>query len=84
MSKFFVQFTDYAEGGMRGLAEGRKQEIKSAAKSALGSDPYGGGSAAVRGDRDRREITLVNAILSYDVSPAVVVVSVVRVSAPFG
>ncbi|MGC0418538.1 hypothetical protein [Embleya sp. AB8] len=80
---YHVQFTDYAEENIAKLTSSRRQEIKDAAKRALGRDPYGWGSTQIRNDRDRREVTLANVFLSYDVSPNVVVVSVVKISAPF-
>ncbi|MGW1990147.1 hypothetical protein [Embleya sp. NPDC001921] len=81
---YYVQFTTYAGENMSKLPAARKAEIENAATRALGKDPCAWGSTSVRGDRDRREVTLANAFLSYDVSPNVVVVTVVRVSAPFG
>ncbi|OPC76428.1 hypothetical protein B4N89_47350 [Embleya scabrispora] len=84
MARYRVQFTDSAENNIAKLPATRQRQIKSAADSALGSDPYGNGSSSVRGNRDRRDVTLANAILTYEVSPNVVVVTVVQVVAPFG
>jgi hypothetical protein len=44
----------------------------------IGRDPYGHGSTAVRGERDRREATVLGAIVLYYVSGAVLTVTVVR------
>jgi hypothetical protein len=46
---------------------------------ALARTPYGCGSSAVGGDRDRRDAAVGGvAIVRYEVSPAVVVVTVLR------
>ncbi|WP_405616090.1 hypothetical protein [Streptomyces sp. NBC_01508] len=44
----------------------------------LGQDPYGHGSTAVKGERDRREATISGAIVLYYVSGSVLTVTVVR------
>ena len=44
----------------------------------VGRDPYGYGSTAVRGERDRREATVLDAIVLYYVSGSVLTVTVVR------
>ncbi|MFB7090070.1 hypothetical protein [Streptomyces sp. NPDC056296] len=44
----------------------------------IGQDPYGYGSTAVRGERDRREATVLGAIVLYYVSGSVLTVTVVR------
>ncbi len=48
----------------------------------VGRDPYGHGSTAVRGERDRREATILGAIALYYVSGSVLTVTVVRLVAP--
>jgi len=44
----------------------------------IGRDPYGHGSTAVRGEHDRREATVLGAIVLYYVSGSVLTVTVVR------
>ncbi|GAA3815968.1 hypothetical protein ACFS5L_02970 [Streptomyces phyllanthi] len=44
----------------------------------VGRDPYGHGSTAVRRERDRREATVLGAIVLYYVSGSVLTVTVVR------
>ncbi|MFE2873873.1 hypothetical protein [Embleya sp. NPDC059259] len=78
MVRYRVRFTDSAENNIAKLPAARRQQSNSAADSALGSDPYGNGSSPVRGDRDRRDVTLADAIPTYEAGPNVVVV------APFG
>ncbi|WP_372455095.1 hypothetical protein [Streptomyces buecherae] len=41
-------------------------------------DPYGHGSSPVGADRDRREATVAGAIIRYNVSSTVLIVTVVR------
>ncbi|GCD99262.1 hypothetical protein [Embleya hyalina] len=84
MARHRVQFTDSAEDNIAKLPATRQQQIRHAADHALGCDPYGNGSSPVRGDRGRRDVTLADAILTYGVSPNVVVVTVVQVVAAFG
>ncbi|WP_328887838.1 hypothetical protein [Streptomyces sp. NBC_00316] len=44
----------------------------------LGHDPYGHGSSAVKSEHDRREATVLGAIVLYYVSGSVLTVTVVR------
>ncbi|MFF7360343.1 hypothetical protein [Streptomyces sp. NPDC008125] len=44
----------------------------------LGRTPYGHGSTAVKGERDRREATVAGAIVLYYVSGSVLTLTVVR------
>ncbi|MFD3489819.1 hypothetical protein ACFWWB_04510 [Streptomyces sp. NPDC058690] len=44
----------------------------------LGRDPYGHGSSAVKSEHDRREATVLGAIVLYYVSGSVLTVTVVR------
>ncbi|MFD4501837.1 hypothetical protein [Streptomyces sp. NPDC058457] len=46
--------------------------------ATVGRDPYGHGSTAVRGERDRREATVLGVIVPYHVSGSVLTVTVVR------
>lgn len=52
--------------------------FRNAMARTIGRDPYGHGSAAVRGERDRREATVLGAIVIYYVSGSVLTVTVVR------
>jgi hypothetical protein len=44
----------------------------------VGLDPYGYGSTPVKGELDRREVTVLGSILLYYVSGSVLTVTVVR------
>lgn len=48
------------------------------AMRALAADPYGGGSAPIRGERDRRDVTVAGVAVRYYVSRSVLTVTVVR------
>ncbi|TLS46438.1 hypothetical protein FE633_08945 [Streptomyces montanus] len=54
------------------------EAFREAMAQTVGRDPYGHGSTAVRGERDRREATVVGAIVLYYVSGSVLTVTVVR------
>ncbi|MFG2174739.1 hypothetical protein ACGFMO_25830 [Streptomyces niveus] len=47
--------------------------------SKLGADPYGHGSAALKGDPDYREATVAGAFVVYYINAAVLVVTAVRI-----
>ena len=52
--------------------------FREAMARTVGRDPYGHGSTAVRGERDRREAAVHGAIVLYYVSGSVLTVTVVR------
>ncbi|MQY32729.1 hypothetical protein SRB17_06830 [Streptomyces sp. RB17] len=54
------------------------EAFREAMARSIGLDPYGHGSTAVRGERDRREATVLGAIVLYYVSGSVLTVTVVR------
>ncbi|MFR9723734.1 hypothetical protein ACL02R_10245 [Streptomyces sp. MS19] len=56
----------------------RRGEFETAMERTIAKDPYGHGSVAVGGDRDRREAAVASAIVRYVVSGAVLTVTVVR------
>jgi hypothetical protein len=69
----------YAPSADDTLAKMRNAEaFRGAMVRTIGRDPYGHGSAAVRGERDRREVTVLGAIVLYYVSSSVLTVTVVR------
>ncbi|MGW3723989.1 hypothetical protein [Streptomyces sp. NPDC000851] len=57
------------------------EDFKAAMAPTIGRDPYGHGSTAVRGDRDRREATVLGAVVLCYVSESVLTVTVVRLIA---
>ncbi|WP_406168695.1 hypothetical protein [Streptomyces sp. NBC_00996] len=52
--------------------------FRRAMADTIGRDPYGHGSTHVKGERDRREATVLGAIVLYYVSGTVLTVTVVR------
>jgi hypothetical protein len=67
-------------------AEAARAAMDTAARAALdagmrriAADPYGHGSTAIRGDKDRREATIGAAVVLYYVSTSVLTVTVVYV-----
>ena len=61
------------------LAKMRNAQVfRNAMERSIGRDPYAHGSAEVRGDRDRREATVLGAIALHYVSGSVLTVTVVR------
>ncbi|MFI5617851.1 hypothetical protein [Streptomyces sp. NPDC051567] len=79
MSGLRVAFTDEAGAG-RDALEAEDRKTFDAGIVAVARDPYGYGSVAVRGNRDRREATVRSvAFVRYEVSVSVVTVTVLRV-----
>ncbi|MGC0415470.1 hypothetical protein [Embleya sp. AB8] len=81
---YLVQYAGLAEAELAKLSAARQREVRAVVDGSIGRDPYGCGSASVRGDRDRREVAVANVVLRYEVSPGVLVVTVLRLAAPFG
>ncbi|MFE3205956.1 hypothetical protein [Embleya sp. NPDC059237] len=79
-----IQYANAAEAALAKLSDSRRREIVAAADATIGRDPYGYGSSPIRGNRDRREATIANAFVNYEVSPTVIVITVMQVTAPFG
>ncbi|MFD4600830.1 hypothetical protein ACFWPQ_22735 [Streptomyces sp. NPDC058464] len=57
---------------------GNAPAFRDAMVATIGRDPYGHGSTAVTGERDRREATVLGVIVLYYVSGSVLTVTVVR------
>lgn len=69
----------YAPPADDALAKMRNaDEFRAAMDGTIGRDPYGHGSTTVRGEKDRREATVLGAIVLYYVSGSVLTVTVVR------
>jgi len=58
---YLVQYAGHAEAELSKLSAARQREVRSGVDGSIGRDPYGCGSAAVRGDRDRREVSVAGA-----------------------
>ncbi|WP_235618843.1 hypothetical protein [Embleya scabrispora] len=78
MSRYYVQYSDEAEDGLKPLSAARIRAFKSTVDSTIGNDPYGHGSSQVGSDRDRRDATIAGVVIRYDVSGSVLAVSVTR------
>ncbi|WP_369222636.1 hypothetical protein AB5J52_15290 [Streptomyces sp. R39] len=57
---------------------GNAASFRDVMAATIGRDPYGHGSTAVRGERDRREATVLGAIVLYYVAGSILTVTVVR------
>ncbi|MEU9246462.1 hypothetical protein [Streptomyces sp. NPDC048385] len=57
---------------------GNSLAFRDAMAATIGRDPYGHGSTAVRGERDRREATVLGAIVLYYVAGSILTGTVVR------
>ncbi|MEV4434742.1 hypothetical protein [Streptomyces sp. NPDC049585] len=79
MSTYRVAYTNEARAGRDVIPAERKKAFDTGI-AALAGDPYGCGSAAVRGDADRRDASIGSvAFVRYEVSPAVITITVLRV-----
>jgi hypothetical protein len=73
-----VTWTDQAKHGLAGMSPAGAAAVTRAVDSALGSDPYGCGSAPVGRDPDRREASISTVIVRYEISGSVLTVTVLR------
>jgi hypothetical protein len=78
LNGYRVAYTDEALASREAIPGERRKDFEEGMR-ALARTPYGCGSSAVGGDRDRRDAAVGGvAIVRYEVSPAVVVVTVLR------
>ncbi|MFX4293643.1 hypothetical protein [Streptomyces bohaiensis] len=82
MSRYRIQYSPQADAARKAMPRQRRGEFESAMTSALGSDPYGGGSVPIGSDKDRREVTVTGVFVGYFVSQAVLVVTAVQIVDP--
>ena len=78
MSQYRIQFAPIADEARKAMPRDVRSHFEREIVRTLGRDPYGHGSTAIRGDKDRREATIVGVILVYLVSPSVMVVTAVK------
>ncbi|MFF7246291.1 hypothetical protein ACFZBU_20545 [Embleya sp. NPDC008237] len=78
MSRYRVQYANEARDALSKLSDGQRRSLERDVESSIGNDPYGCGSSPVKGNRDRRDVTVSGVFLRYEVSNAVLVVSVLR------
>ncbi|MFE7131706.1 hypothetical protein ACFVIM_12660 [Streptomyces sp. NPDC057638] len=75
-----VAYADPAQAARNALPAAARKAFD-AGIMAIAHDPYGCGSSAVLGSRDRRDAPIGSiAVVRYEVSPSVVTVTIVRVS----
>ncbi|MEV0261474.1 hypothetical protein AB0I49_09025 [Streptomyces sp. NPDC050617] len=70
MSRYRIQYANPAEAARRAMRPEFRAAFEQAMTKTLGTDPYGHGSAAIKGDRDYREVTVGGVFVVYYVSPA--------------
>lgn len=73
---FRISYAPPADDTLAKMRDG--EPFRDAMARTLGRDPYGHGSCAVKSERDRREATVLGAIVLYYVSGSVLTVTVVR------
>ncbi|MFD5554348.1 hypothetical protein ACFWIA_10970 [Streptomyces sp. NPDC127068] len=75
-----IAYADLARAGRNALSPTVRKTFD-AGVAAIARAPYGCGSSAVLGSRDRRDAAIGGiAVIRYEVSPSVVTVTVVRVT----
>jgi len=74
--RYHVQYSDNAMSGYNALATAKKREFDAEVK-LLAWTPYSFGDS-VRGDRDRRSASLAGVITEYEVSPGVLVITMLH------
>ncbi|MDJ0347474.1 hypothetical protein QMK19_40180 [Streptomyces sp. H10-C2] len=79
MSRFRIQYADEAEASRQAMTSAARTVFEQTMAKTLGSDPYGHGSAPIKGDRDYRDVTVGGAFVVYFVSADVLVVTAVRI-----
>ncbi|WP_414167245.1 hypothetical protein ACMATS_06435 [Streptoverticillium reticulum] len=74
-----VAYANEAAAGRGAIPAQRRKEFDDG-MTRIALDPYGCGSSAVRGSRDRRDAAVGKvAFIRYEVSPSVVTITVLRV-----
>ncbi|PZH15844.1 hypothetical protein C1I97_07520 [Streptomyces sp. NTH33] len=74
--RYRITYAPPADDTLSKMRDG--EAFKETVARTLGHDPYGHGSTAVRGERDRREATVLGAVVLYYVSGTILTVTVVR------
>lgn len=80
MSRYEISYAPVAEETLRKVSDA--SGFRSRMKQTLGSDPYGHGSEAMKGERDRRTATVKGVFVVYYVAQAALKVTAVRLIPP--
>lgn len=78
MSQYLIAYAPPADDARRKMPADLLARFD-AGMRALASDPYGHGSAPLRGERDRREATVAGVAIRYYIAKTVLTVTVVRI-----
>ncbi|WP_259454413.1 type II toxin-antitoxin system RelE family toxin [Streptomyces ginkgonis] len=78
MSRYRIVYAPPADDARKKMPTGLKSRFD-AAMRPLAADPYGSGSEAVDGERDRRQAVAAGVLVRYYVAGAVLTVTVVRI-----
>ncbi|MFD3485001.1 hypothetical protein [Streptomyces sp. NPDC058665] len=80
MSRYQIAYAPVAEEILKKI--GNAGAFRSRMKQTLGRDPYGHGSEAMKGERDRRTATIQGVFVVYYVAQAALTVTAVRLVPP--
>ncbi|MER7046399.1 hypothetical protein [Streptomyces jumonjinensis] len=80
MSRFTVAYAPAAATARNAMPTGLRQQFDTG-MAKLADDPYGAGSAAIRGERDRRDATVAGCFIVYYVAEASLRITTVRIRA---
>ncbi|MFD5321422.1 hypothetical protein [Streptomyces sp. NPDC127098] len=78
MARYRIAFAGQAEVARRKMTGLRRREFDTAMSSTIGTNPYGHGSTAIRGAKDRREATVAGAFVVYYVAGAALTITAVK------
>lgn len=76
-----IAYAGQADAARREMTPDRRREFDTAMKRTIGADPYGHGSVAIRGEKDRREATVANAFVVFYVARGALTVTAVKIIA---
>lgn len=80
MSRYRISYAPVAEETLRKISDATG--FRSRMEQTLGQDPYGHGSEAMRGERDRRTATVRGVFVVYYVARSALTVTAVRLIPP--
>ncbi|MFC9067949.1 MULTISPECIES: hypothetical protein [Streptomyces] len=74
-----IAFAGQADAARRQMTRARRAEFDQAMAGTIGTDPYGHGSNAIGGEKDRREATVAGAFVVYYVAGGALTITAVKV-----